>query len=271
MDNLELYMKTDTIADVLNNDTASYFCGEVQELDNQYKDFKFITEKPNNSGGPQLREVSFVSAGWNFIILFVVMIVVVLNKFFAPQRFASIIVMPFQGGGGERMFRDNQSFFNIISLSIVASFVLMLSLFVHKVYVIYGDNDILHNNINFFFDIALVVTTVFIYNYLLTSFYSWLFKTDALIQLHVNLHVSTMATTNVLLIPIMMVLFFYPYRFLCMLIVVILLIFFAIRFIKLLIEVRMFSKLNFVNIFLYLCTVEILPILIIFKMVLLTV
>ena len=38
-------MKTDTIADVLNNDTASYFCGGVQEIDNQYKDFKFIIKR----------------------------------------------------------------------------------------------------------------------------------------------------------------------------------------------------------------------------------
>ena len=267
MNNLELNMKNDTTKIVTDNDTLTYLCTELQEIDNQYKDFRFITETSGEWSGPQHRDVSYVSAGWNFTILFIVMIMVVLNKFLAPGRFASIIIMPFQSGG-EKMIRESSSFLNIISLSIVLSFVLMLSMFIQKIFVIYGDNDILHDNISFFFDIALVVTTVFIFNYLITSFYSWLFKNDALLSFHVNLHVSAMASLNLLLIPIMMVLFFYPYKFLCVSIIVILSIFFIIRLVKLLIEVRMLSKLSFVNIFLYLCTVEILPVLIIFKMIL---
>lgn len=260
-------MEIDTLKYVFSNDTVVGIDHQVQEVDNQYKDFKFITQKSGEWHGPQLREVSFVSAGWNFMVLFVVMIVVVLNKFFAPGRYASMMAMPFQNGGNEKIIRENQSFFNIISLSNVAAFVLMLSMFVQKIYVIYGGNDILHNNISFLFDIALVVATVFIFNYLITVFYSWLFKSDALLHIHVNLHISIMAAGNVVLIPLMMILFFYPYKVLCILILVVLSVLFFVRFVKLLIEVRMFSKLNFVNIFLYLCTVEILPVLVMVKIV----
>ena len=261
-------MEIDTLKYVFGNDTVVGFGHQVQEVDNQYKDFKFITQKSGEWHGPQLRDVSFVSAGWNFMVLFVVMIVVVLNKFFAPGRYASMMAMIFQNGGNEKIIRENHTFFNIISLSNVAAFVLMLSVFVQKIYVIYGGNDILHNNISFLFDIALVVATVFIFNYLITVFYSWLFKSDALLHIHVNLHISIMAAGNVVLIPLMMILFFYPYKVLCILILVILSVLFFVRFVKLLIEVRMFSKLNFVNIFLYLCTVEILPVLMIAKMIL---
>ena len=261
-------MEIDTLKYVFSNDTVVGIDHQVQEVDNQYKDFKFITQKSGEWHGPQLRDVSFVSAGWNFMVLFVVMIVVVLNKFFAPGRYASMMAMTFQTGGNEKIIRENHTFFNIISLSNVAAFVLMLSMFVQKIYVIYGGNDILHNNISFLFDIALVVATVFIFNYLITVFYSWLFKSDALLHIHVNLHISIMAAGNVVLIPLMMILFFYPYKVLCILILVILSVLFFVRFVKLLIEVRMFSKLNFVNIFLYLCTVEILPVLMIAKMIL---
>ena len=261
-------MEIDTLKYVFSNDTVVGFGHQVQEVDNQYKDFKFITQKSGEWHGPQLRDVSFVSAGWNFMVLFVVMIVVVLNKFFAPGRYASMMAMTFQNGGNEKIIRENHTFFNIISLSNVAAFVLMLSMFVQKIYVIYGGNDILHNNISFLFDIALVVATVFIFNYLITVFYSWLFKSDALLHIHVNLHISIMAAGNVVLIPLMMILFFYPYKVLCILILVILSVLFFVRFVKLLIEVRMFSKLNFVNIFLYLCTVEIIPVLMIAKMIL---
>ena len=265
------YMKTDSLNCILNNDTVTGLYSEVQGVDNQYKDFKFITEKSGEWEGPQVREVSYVSAGWNFMILFLAMIIVVLNKFLFPHRFASIMVMSFQNGGSDRIIRENPSFLNLISLSSVVAFVLTLSLFVQKFYVIFGGNNILHDNISFFLDVVVVVATVFIFNYLLTLFYSWLLKTGALLHFHVNLHISTMTTTNVILMPLMLILFFYPYKFLCVIIIAILLILFFIRFVKLLIEVRMLSKLNFVNIFLYLCTVEILPVLIIFKMVLMAV
>ncbi|MBR4155166.1 MAG: DUF4271 domain-containing protein [Bacteroidales bacterium] len=264
-------MKTNSFDGILNNDTVTEIYSEVQGVDNQYKDFKFVTEKPEEWGGPQLRDVSYISPGWNFVILFLAMIIVVLNKFLFPQRFASIMAMSFQNAGSDRIIRENPPFFNIISMSSVVAFVMTLSIFVQKFYVIYGGNDILYDNMSFFFDVVMVVAAVFIFNYLLTLFYSWLFKADALLHFHVNLHISTMTTTNVILIPLMLILFFYPYRFLCVVIIAILLILFSIRFIKLLIEVRMLSKLNFVNIFLYLCTVEILPVLIIFKMVLMAI
>ena len=264
-------MEMETIKYVQDNDTVVGFGHQVQEIDNQYKDFKFIAQSSGEWDGPQLRDVSFVSAGWNFMVLFVVMIIVVLNKFFAPNRFASMMAMTFQNGGNDKIMRENQSFFNIISLSNIAAFVLMLSMFVQKIYVIYGGNDVLHDNISFMFDIAIVVAMVLLFNYLITMFYSWLYKADALLHIHVNLHVSIMTTANVVLIPFMMVLLFYPYKFLCTIILIILLTLFFIRLVKLLIEARMFSKLNFVNIFLYLCTVEILPVLIIFKMVLMAI
>jgi hypothetical protein len=264
-------MEMDAGKYVFSNDTVVGLDRQVQEIDNQYKDFKFITQKTGEWEGPQLRDVSFVSAGWNFMVLFVVMVVVVLNKFFAPGRFASIMAMPFQNGGNEKIIRENHSFFNIISLSNFAAFVLMLSMFVQKIYVIYGGNDILHDNISFMFDVAAVVAAIFVFNYLITAFYSWLYKADALLHIHVNLHISIMTTANVVLIPFMMVLLFYPYKFLCTIILVVLLMLFMVRFVKLLIEARMFSKLNFVNIFLYLCTVEILPVLIVFKMVLMAI
>ncbi|MBQ8760272.1 MAG: DUF4271 domain-containing protein [Bacteroidales bacterium] len=266
-------------ADLKNemNDTINYIAADTIGMNcsdtlvqtfNQYKDFKFVTENSGVFEGPKEREVSYVSAGWNFTILFVMMLLIVLNKFFAPQRFASIITMPFQSGGGDKMIRENHSSLNIISLSIVASFILMISLLIQKFFVIYGGNHILHDNSNFFLDISSSVTLLLIFDYLLMVFFGWLFKTNVMQLLYVSLRVSVMATASILLVPIVMLILFYPYKFLLIIALILLLIFMVIRLTKLLIEIRMLTKLNFVNIFLYLCTIEILPLLVIFKMVL---
>ena len=234
---------------------------------NPYEDFKFVTEVSCHYGEPVEREVTYVSAAWNFVILFVVMILMVLNKFMSRQRLATVIAMPFQNGGGDRSMRDNPSFFSLASFTIVVSFILMLSLFVQKIFIVYGGNRILHDNFDFFLDVATCVTAVFVFNYLLMSFYSWLFKLDSLIITHFVHHVSSMATCNLFIMPIVLVLFFHPYKIFLVFTLIIISVFLIITFIKILIEVRMLSKLNFVNIFLYLCTVEILPVLVISKMI----
>ena len=234
---------------------------------NPYENFKFITETSGQYEGPKEREVTYISAAWNFVILFIVMIFMVLNKFTSQQRLSTVISMPFQNGGGERVKRENPSFFNLASFSVIVSFILMLSLFVQKIFVVYGGSRILHDSIDFFVDIVTCVSAVFVFNYLVTYFYAWLFKADSLAHFHFGFHVSSMTTCNLLLMPIILLLFFYPYKIFLIFTLVIIGLFYLITFVKILIEVRMLSKLNFVNIFLYLCIIEILPILVISKMI----
>lgn len=237
-----------------------------------YTDFKFITETLSNPyEGPIEREVTFVGAGWNFVILLIAIVLMVANKFFAPQRFSVMMTLPFQSGGGEKVIRETNLFFNIVSLSILVSFILLFSIFIQKFYLIYGGNHILHENIGFFWDVVLAVATMIIFNYLLTLLYSWLFNSEEILMLHVSLLVSTMASAILVLIPSVLMLLYYPYKHVFIIVLLMLTVIFAIRFIKLLTEVLMLSRLNFVNIFLYLCTIEILPILVMSKMVLMIV
>ena len=233
---------------------------------NPYENFKFVAETYCHYGKPVEREVTYVSAAWNFVILFVVMILMVLNKFMSQQRLSAVISKPFQNGSDRKM-RDNQTTFSPGYFLVVASFVLMMSLFIQKIFVVYGGNRILHDNFDFFLNVVICVATIFVYNYLLTVFYGWLFKADSLIHLHFTSHVSSMAICNILLMPIILLMFFHPYKLFLIFTLILTAVFFVITLVKLLIEVRMLSKLNFVNIFLYLCTVEILPVLVISKMI----
>ena len=143
----------------------------------------------------------------------------------------------------------------------------MISMLVQKIFLIYGENYILHSKFDFFVDILLSVLTIFILNHLLISLYGWLFETENLIFFYISSHVSAMSNCNFFLMPIIMLLFFHPYRFFLIIAAVITLVFYVIHSVKLLMETRMLLKINFVNIFLYLCTVEILPVLVIFRLI----
>ena len=66
---------------------------------NQYGDFKFVTEKSDGFGSPHLREVTYISAGWNFMILFAVMIMVVIGRFINSHKIFYNVKSPFQHAG----------------------------------------------------------------------------------------------------------------------------------------------------------------------------
>ena len=233
---------------------------------NPYENFRFVAEASRQYEGPIEREVTYVSAAWNFVILFVVMILMVLNKFMSQQRLSAVISKPFQNSG-DRAMRDSQTLFSPSTFFVIISFILMMSLLVQQIFLVYGVNRILHDNFHFFIDVVICISAFLVFNYLLTSFYGWMFKSDLFTHLYFTFHVSAIATCNFVLMPIILLLFFHPYKIFLIITLVILALFFIATFIKLLIEVRMLSKLNFVNIFLYLCTVEILPILVISKMI----
>ena len=263
-ESLELKTTNCHIEDVM--DLQDVVCQNDSIINNPYANFKFVAEASRQYEGPIEREVTYVSAAWNFVILFVVMILMVLNKFLSQQRLSAVISKPFQNGG-DRAMRDSQTLFSPSTFFVIISFILMMSLLVQQIFLVYGENRILHDNLPFFMDVAICVSAFLVFNYLLTSFYGWIFKSDSFTHLHFTLHVSAIATCNLMLVPMILLLFFHPYKIFLIITLVILTLFFVATFIKLLIEVRMLSKLNFVNIFLYLCTVEILPVLVISKMI----
>lgn len=266
VDTLE-YIIADTLDVVVKNDSAVDCSADTQLVVNPYKDFSFVAEKPVDFDGPIVREVTFISASWNFMLLFAVIIMVVINKFLIPNKSESIMSFPFQNGNGDKMIRESYSCFSTMSLLVIFSFAILISMMVQKLYLIYGGNHILHSNISFFTDILVAVITFFILNYLLTSFFSRLFDMGSLLLIHVNMHISLMSVCNVLLIPIMMILLFYPYKFFLIIGFIIVFVLFLVRIVIFFIEIRKLFKLSFVNIFLYLCTVEILPIMVIAKMI----
>ena len=234
---------------------------------NQYRDFKFVAEKPDGFGAPQLREVTYISAGWNFMILFAVMILMVVKRYFTSQNVFGTGKLPFQRGNVDKNLRETASSSMLVYASVIISSILLLSLFLQKTLVIYGANKILYDNFGFYTDVMCAVSAFFIFNYLLMTFYSWMFNNRNLLLYHVNLHISNLELVNMALVPILMILFFYPYKFLCILCVVLMLLVYVVRFINFFVEIRLLSKVSFVNIFLYLCTLEIIPIMVMFKMI----
>lgn len=255
----------DTLDGIRAADNAGVFCAEFKGNDNQYDDFKFIAEKPSAFEGPIPREVLFVSPGWNFIVLFVAMIFIVINKYFSSNKNISFWSMSSQSLSDKNQ-RD-YSVFDLRFVLLILSFILLISLLIQKFFLIFANSTVLYDNFSFYLDIVVAVTFFLLFNYLTMTFYSWLFNTQALIYVYLDAYFVTMSISNVMLIALLMMLFFYPIKIFFVIIVAVLMLVFLIRFIKFLKDVLLLSNVNFVNIFLYLCTFEIIPIMVVVKLI----
>lgn len=247
-------------------DTADSLCVEMQVIDNQYKDFKFVTEKPIGFNGPKERELTSAGSGWNLIVVFVSLVIIVINKLLRQNRLISSFTS-LQKTGVEKYTRKNYLYHNFNLLSTVFSFILLISMLIFKVIEISSPELIRQPDYKTYISIVTYITVFVLFNYLAIMFYGWILKSQVLSSLQLSLHYFAMSISNIILIVFLMIILFYPYVECCVIAAVLLLLIFIVRIIKLLNETRLLINFNFVNIFLYLCTIEILPLMVIAKMI----
>lgn len=221
--------------------------------------YHLVTENIAGTLEPQLRDVCFVAPAWNFVVVFIAILIIVLNKQISPSRLKMICGVFYASSDFEKITREWNPVRSINGVSVIISYIALLGLFVQKSVLIYSSNDILYNNTLFYKDICIFITAFLLIQYLVVSLYGWLFGIEAATDHQETEHLSMAASLNMVLILFLLVLFFYPYKIYVMITFSILLLFEAIRIIKLFFEFKILSKRSIFNNFLYLCTLEILP------------
>lgn len=247
-------------------DTVNDMSNVIQSVDNQYKDFKFVTEKAIGFDGPKEREITYISPNWNLIVIFVSIVIIVINKLLRQNKLLSSFTL-LQKAGVDKYSRKNFLYHNFNFLSTVFSFILLLSMLIFKSLEISSPGLVAAEDYKTYIDIVVYVAAFVLFSYLAIMFYGWILNSPVMSSLQLSLHYFAMSISNIILIVLLMIILFYPYTIWCFVAAVMLLLCFVVRIIKLLDETRLFLNLNFVNIFLYLCTVEILPIMVIAKMI----
>ena len=221
--------------------------------------YHLVTENIAGALEPQLRDVYFVAPAWNFVVVFIAILIIVLNKQISPSRLKMICGVFYASSDFKKITREWNPVRSINGVSVIITYIALLGLFVQKSVLIYSRNDILYDNTLFYKDICIFITAFLLIQYLVVSLYGWLFGIEAATDHQETEHLSMAASLNMVLILFLLVLFFYPYKIYVMITFSIVLLFEAIRIIKLFFEFKILSKRSIFNNFLYLCTLEILP------------
>ena len=222
-------------------------------------DFQVVTESITSMLEPRLREIEYVSPSWNFIVVLLAMLLLVINKQLYTLRFHFMLSLLLQNSDTDKMTREWNPIVSLNGFTIFVSYIAMMALLVQKIVLIYSGNTILYSGWDFYVDVCLFIATILILQYLFISLYGWLFNIETATNHHEVKHLSSMTSLNIMMIVFGLIILFYPVKAILIIIISILLIMTGVRIIKTFFEFQILSKMNLLNIFLYLCSLEIIP------------
>ncbi|MBO7470086.1 MAG: DUF4271 domain-containing protein [Bacteroidales bacterium] len=222
-------------------------------------EYQLVTENVATTLEPNLRVVEYISPSWNFIVVFAAIILMLFNKQLFTQRFRMMLSVLSMSSDCDRMTREWNPIVSVNGLTVFVSYVALLALVVQKIILVFSRNIILYSGFGFYMDVCVFIMAFMIIQYLIVTLYGWLFGIEAATTHHEVAHLSTMTVLNIVMSFFGLIIIFYPIKIILIVTSVIILIIMGIRIIKTFFEFQILSKMNLLNIFLYFCTLEIIP------------
>ena len=222
-------------------------------------DFQFVVENAATVVEPTERVLDNMIPTWNIIVVLFAMLVLVLNKQLFAQRL-KMFSLSAKLADVDKMTREWNPITSLNGLSVVVVYIVLLSLLLQKIVLVFTGNRILYSGFDFYMDICAFVALYLVLQYLFVNLFGWAFGFEKASTHHEVSHLTMTALLNMVLTVVALVTFFYPTKIILILAISIILIITAIRIIKTFFEVQILSNMNLFNIFLYFCTLEIIPI-----------
>lgn len=236
-------------------------------LINDSLDFQFVTDNIASTLEPHVRVISGEAPQWNFVVVFSAILVMVFNKQVFTQHFRMLLTAFYRPFDIDKAVREPNVVINLNAFLIVMTYVAVLSLVIQKIIMVFSGNVILYGDFNFYIEICTFVVAYLLIQHLAATLLGWLFDLEHVVIHHETSHLSSITAINTVMIVLCLVVLFYPKKIFLMIIVSLILIMTGIRLLKLFFEIHFLSKMNYFNIFLYLCSLEIIPMSVVITMV----
>ena len=219
----------------------------------------FVTSGFGGVISPIERVTHDVMEGWNLIVLAAVLLLVVLNKQLYPRQFRQLLSVPGGVAHTNQLLREWTPTQSFIGYSFSISYIIVMALFLQKAFVIFSNDVVEYNGFSFFAVLCGVVAGWVVIRHLTLALIGWIFRQKEVVMRQNTVELSA-STYSFLVIEIILLLVLYlpNSTFLWLGIGII----FATALMKLILDInetRLFSKMPSFYIFLYFCTLEIAP------------
>lgn len=219
----------------------------------------FITEGFNRVIEPLQRVTGDILNGWDLAILAAVLILIIVNKQVYPRQFVQVFTV-FKGSSQtNQLLREWTPLQSFINFSLQIGFILVFSMFVQKSLVVLSFSDD-YNTFTAYLTISAIILAVSILRLIIMGSVEKIFNRHDVFDRQMAVDLAVKTVLLLILIPLVLLLLYNPYSAFVMTGVGVVLAALLLRNIYEFFETRLFAKMSSFYIFLYLCTLEIMPI-----------
>ena len=222
-------------------------------------DSTFVTSGFEGVISPMVRVTHEVLSGWNLIVLAAVLLLVVINKQLYPRQFRQLLTVPSGVSHTNQLLREWTPTTSFIGFTTILSYIVVIALFLQKAFVIFSRDVSQYNGFNVFAILCASVAGWFLLRYLILTIMGWMFRQKDVVIRQVTVELSSSTFCFLIISVILLLVLYIPNSIFIWMGIGIL---FAIALMKLFLEfneTRVFTKMPSFYIFLYFCTLEIAP------------
>lgn len=200
-----------------------------------------------------------VLEGWNLILLGLVLLVVVLNKQLYPRQFRQVLSVPRGAAHTNQLLREWSPLGSFLGVTSIIVYVLVAALFLQKSCVVLSRDVATYNSFHSYVVFLGCVAGWALLRYVVLYFFGWLFRTKDVVDRQVTVELSVSMITFILLQPVLWILLYNPYSAFVWIGLIIMSIANLMRLVMEFLETRVVVKDAPFYIFLYFCSLEIIP------------
>lgn len=200
-----------------------------------------------------------VLQGWELAVLAVVLLFVVLNKQLYPRQFRQILQVPAGVSQTNQLLREWSPVNSFLGITFVVMYVISVALFIQKSCVILSRDAVQYNSFRVFDSVLGWTIAWVVARYVVLYLFNWLFKAKDTVDRQVTVQLCASTVCMIALQPVLWILLYNPYSAFVWVGVGVLALGMLLRFYLQIKETRVSSKAPVFYIFLYFCTLEIVP------------
>lgn len=221
----------------------------------------FVTTGFGGLISPMERVTHEVLEEWNLIVLAVTLLLAVLNKQLYPRQFRQLLAVPGGVSHTNQLLREWTPTTSFIGFSFTASYIAVTALFLQKALVILSNDVTQYNNFNVFGVLCAITAGWVVLRLLILSLMGWLFRQNDVIMRQNTVELSISTYCFLILEIILLLVLYVPNSIFVWIGVGVILTAAVVKLFLNFNETRVFTKMPMLYIFLYFCTLEIAPLL----------
>ena len=208
---------------------------------------------------PMPRMTYDVLVGWNLVVLGLMLLLIVMNKQLYPRQFRQILSVPGGVAHTNQLLREWNPMGSFLGFTFMLAYVAEMALFMQKSCVVLSRDVVQYNTTQVYSVAFAAVFGWVLLRFLFLYYVNWLFEARDAVSRQATVQLSVSIFSFFVLLPILLLLLYNPYSLFVWIGFGVIAMAAFTRFVLGIVETRVATKVPSFFIFLYFCSLEIVP------------